>query len=49
MRRVRRINADTMELWPLGTRAEDTPVEIEPKTGDAEIVEIVAHRTAGAR
>ena len=49
MRRVRRINADTVELWPLGTRAEDTPVEIGPTTGEAEIMEIVGHRTAGAR
>ena len=50
MRRVRRINADTVELWPLGTTAEDTPVEIGPKTtGEAEIVDVVGHRTAGAR
>ena len=49
MRRVRRINADTIELWPLGTRAEDTPIEIGPTTGEAEIMEIVGRRIAGTR
>ena len=49
MRRVRRINADTVELWPLGTRAEDPPVEIGPTRCEAEIVDVVGHRTAGAR
>ena len=49
MRRVRRINADTVELWPLATGAGDTPVEIGPTTGETEIVEIVGRRTAGTR
>ena len=49
MRRVRRINAGTVELWPLATRAGDTPVEIGPTTGEAEIVEIVGRRTADTR
>ena len=49
MRRVRPINTDTVELWPLGTRAENTPVEIGPTTGGAEIVEIVGRRIAATR
>ena len=49
MRRVRRISADTVELWPLATRAGDTPVEIGPTTGEAEIVEIVGRKTACTR
>ena len=46
MRRVRRINADTVALWPLATKAGDTRVEIGPTTGEAEIVEIVGRKTA---
>ena len=49
MRRVRRINADTVELWPLAMRAGDTPVEIGPTTGEAKIVDIVGRKTAGTR
>ena len=49
MRRVRRISADTVELWPLAPRAGDTPVEIGRTTGEAEIVEIVGRKTAGTR
>lgn len=49
MRWVRRINADTVELWPSGTRAEDTLVEIGSTTREAEIVEIVGHRISATR
>ena len=49
MRRVRRINMDTVELWPLGTKAEGTPVEIGLTKVEAEIVEIVGRRTARRR
>ena len=49
MRRVRRINADTIELWPLGTRAENTPIEIGPRTGEVKIVEAVGRRIADTR
>ena len=49
MRRVRRINADTVELWPLGTRPDDTPVKIGPTTAEAEIVEIAGRRIAATR
>ena len=40
---------DDAAVLPLGTRAEDTPIEIGPTTGEAEFMEIVGRRIAGTR
>ena len=49
LNRCARIDAHTVELQPVSTNPEHSPIEIGPTTGDAEIVGIVVGAIVGSR
>ena len=49
LKRLQRIDAETVELQPVSTNPEHEPIEIGPTTADIEIVGVVVGAIVGTR